>query len=182
MVEMEVGQDFRLGFLLKASLPGVARNCSQQFLDRSVSVFSARCNFTSLQPVRIPSLEMKNAPPKGVAFFMARELGFPPRLSAESLVARGCEKLLPAVSRSLGFSFLCRENFTSFQPVRIPSLEMKNAPPKGVAFFMARELGFEPRTDRLHIILIFRIGVDYIIIPLGCEALRQLSLLLADSL
>ena len=113
---MEVGQDFRLGFLLKASLPGVARNCSQQFLDRSVSVFSARCNFTSLQPVRIPSLEMKNAPPKGVAFFMARELGF------------------------------------------------------------------EPRTDRLHIILIFRIGVDYIIIPLGCEALRQLSLLLADSL
>ncbi len=39
---------------------------------------------------------------------------------------------------------------------------------------LARELGFEPRTDRLHIILFFRKGVDYIIIQLvGCKALPK---------
>ena len=44
------------------------------------------------------------------------------------------------------------------------------APPLsgGVATLsVARELGFEPRTHRLHVTLIFLLGVDYIIIPDG---------------
>ncbi len=50
-------------------------------------------------------------------------------------------------------------------------------------FCLARELGFEPRTDRLHIILIFRIGVDYIIIPKDARRFDLFTdLLLADSL
>jgi hypothetical protein len=39
---------------------------------------------------------------------------------------------------------------------------------------MAREVGFEPTTHRLHLVLIFLLGVDYIITPLsGGEALPK---------
>ena len=36
-----------------------------------------------------------------------------------------------------------------------------------LCLLLARELGFEPRTHRLHVTLIFLLGVDYIIIPDG---------------
>ena len=114
---------------------------------------------------------------------MARELGFSRRLTSASLLVRGCCKQLPAVCRSFGCAFCRSKILALLQPVRIPAQPtIIKIPSDDEIFIMARELGFEPRTDRLHIILIFRIGVDYIIIPMGCEALRQLSLLLADSL
>jgi len=60
---------------------------------------------------------------------------------------------------------------------------MKNTTANGDVF-LAPGVGFEPTTNWLHIILMFPSGVDYIIIPLGCEALRTdfSALLLADSL
>lgn len=44
--------DFRVGFLLKAPLPLVASNCSQQFLDRSASVFSAEKTSPRFNPFK----------------------------------------------------------------------------------------------------------------------------------
>ena len=85
-----------------------------------------------------------------VVFSMARELGFPPRPPAGDLVARGCEKVPPALPRSFGFALCCSKMLASLQPVRIPALlTIIKVPPKGETFIMARELGFEPRTDRL---------------------------------
>jgi len=43
----------------------------------------------------------------GMRLLVVALRGIPPHRAAARLVVRGCEKLLPAVSRSLGFSFLC---------------------------------------------------------------------------